>query len=131
MGGFTRALTKMGVLNIVLQDGETKKILAYAFNTPVGSAEKVLLLSLRSTWNNKIDLMCHVEQPLSGNVPPLRFRDGIHDEYKEDIPEHIKEVKCINQKLFSSFDTKIKNVSKPAIDLARETPAKSMPAERQ
>ena len=60
---------------------------------------------------------------LLGNVPPLQFRDSINEKHKESVPEHIKDIKSINQKLFNSFDEKIKNVSKSAIDIARETTA--------
>ena len=67
--------------------------------------------------------MYHVEQPLLGNVPPLRFRDGIHDVHKEKVSDRIKEVKCINQELFNSLDKKIKNSNKSAIELARGTAA--------
>ena len=96
-------------------------MIAYEFNTPVGSTEEILLLSLRSTWDSKIDLMYHVEQSLLGNVPPLQFRDKISEEHKECVPEHIKDIKIINERLFNSFDEKIKNINKSAIDIARET----------
>ena len=49
VGGSTKILTKMGILNVILEDGKIKKILAYAFNTPVGSTQEILLLSLRFT----------------------------------------------------------------------------------
>ena len=62
-------------------------------------------------------------QSLLGNAPPLRFRDDIHDEHKENVSERIKEVRYINQELFNSLDKKIKNSSKSAIDLARGTAA--------
>ena len=96
VGGSTNILKRMGMLNTVLEDGSVRKILAYEFNTPAGSTEKILLLSLRSTWDSKIDLMYHVGQSLLGNVSPLKFRDGIHEEYKENVSERIQEIKCTN-----------------------------------
>ena len=88
VGGSTNILKRMGILNAVLKNGSVKKILAYEFNTPVGSTEEILLLSLRSTWDSKIDLVYHVEQSLLGNVPPLQFRDKISEEHKECVRAH-------------------------------------------
>ena len=73
-----------------------------------------------------------VEEPLRAGVAATVDDDhramsssvtSIKEEHKESVPEHIKDIKSINQKLFNSFDEKIKNVSKSAIDIARETAA--------
>ena len=64
-------LDKVGTLNTVLKDGKIRKVHAYVYDAPIGNTKEILLLSLRSTWDSKIDLMYHVEESLKGNVSHL------------------------------------------------------------
>ena len=83
IGGSTNMLDEVGTMNTALEDGKIRKVYAYVYDTPMGNTKEILLLSLRSTWDSKIDLMYHVEESLKGNAPPL-------GDYKKNIPEDQK-----------------------------------------
>jgi len=115
IGGSTNMLDEVGTLNTVLKDGKIRKVHAYVYDAPIGNTKEILLLSLRSTWDSKIDLMYHVEESLKGNVSPLRFRDGILDDYKKNMPE--------DRKQFNKMARKIHNSNKSAMDITSESEA--------
>ena len=115
IGGSTNMLDEVETLNTVLKDGKIRKVYAYVYDAPIGNTKEILLLSLRSTWDSKIDLMYHVEESLKGNVPPLRFRDGVLGDYKKNMPE--------NQRQFNKMARKIHNSNKPAMDITSKSEA--------
>ena len=52
-----------------------RKVLCYAFDRPVGNTKEILLFSLRTIREAKIDIIHHMDQSLLGVASSLRFLD--------------------------------------------------------
>jgi hypothetical protein len=76
IGGISEPLRQAGLLHVRTPDGECKKILCYAFDRPVGNSKEILLFSLKTIREAKIDIIHHMDQSLLGVAAPLRFLDG-------------------------------------------------------
>ncbi len=50
-------------------------MLCYAFDEPVGHTKEILLFSLKTIREAKIDIIHHMDQSLQGTAAPLRFLD--------------------------------------------------------
>ncbi len=67
--------TEPGILKHVLPSGRMVKWLCYAFDTPVGRSEKLLLLSMSAIKLSGIDVNYHIGQSFEGRCVSLRFKD--------------------------------------------------------
>ncbi len=76
IGGISEPLRKAGLLHVRTSDGECKKILCYAFDRSVGNSKEILLFSLKTIREAKIDIIHHMNQSLLGVAAPLRFLGG-------------------------------------------------------
>ena len=51
---------------------------------------------------SKVDITYHVEESLKENAPPLRFRDGILDDYKKNMPEDRRQFNKMARKIHNA-----------------------------
>ena len=75
IGGMSEPLRQAGLLHVRTPDGGSKKVLCYAFDKSVGNAKEILLFSLKTIREAKIDIIHHMDQSLQGTAAPLRFLD--------------------------------------------------------
>ena len=73
IGGKTNFLTKVGVLPVLKPDGDTCFMLCYAFNSPLGDTDKVILLGLHTMMKANINILQHMKDSLEGNCTELTF----------------------------------------------------------
>ena len=75
IGGKSEPLRQAGLLHVRYTDGASRKVLCYAFDKPVGNTKEILLFSLRTIRDAKIDIIYHMDQSLLGVASHLRFLD--------------------------------------------------------
>ncbi len=75
IGGISEPLRQAGLLHVQTPDGGSKKVLCYAFDRQVGNTKEILLFSLKTIREAKIDIIHHMDQSLQGVAAPLRFLD--------------------------------------------------------
>ena len=75
IGGKSEPLRQVGLLHVRSTDGVSRKVLCYAFDRPVGNTKEILLFSLRTIREARIDIIHHMDQSLLGVAAPLRFLD--------------------------------------------------------
>ena len=75
IGGKSEPLRQAGLLHVQSTDGGSRKVLCYAFDRPVGNTKEILLFSLRTIREARIDIIHHMDQSLLGVAAPLRFLD--------------------------------------------------------
>ena len=75
IGGKSEHLRQAGLLHVRSTDGVSRKVLCYAFDRPVGNTKEILLFSLRTIREARIDIIHHMDQLLLGVAAPLRFLD--------------------------------------------------------
>ena len=73
IGGKTNFLTKVGILPVLKPDGDTCFMLCYAFNSPLGDTDKVILLGLHTMMKANINILQHMKDSLEGNCTELTF----------------------------------------------------------
>ncbi len=61
IGGKTIFLTKVGVLPVQKPDGDACFMLCYAFNSPLGDTDKVILLGLHTMMKANINILQHMK----------------------------------------------------------------------
>jgi hypothetical protein len=67
IGGKTNFLTKVGVLPLQKPDGDACFMLCYAFDSPLGDTDKVILLGLHTMMKANINILQHMKDSLEGN----------------------------------------------------------------
>ena len=114
IGGKSGLLDQAGVLSILKSNGEIVEILCYVFDKPLGSTEKVLLLSLRSTWDSQIDIVHHMCHSLNGFTKELKFvdRDSPTASKKQKKKHRAHNWLSTPDVMFSDFERKIANGAK-------------------
>ena len=73
IGGKSEPLRQAGLLHVRSTNGENRKVLCYVFDRPVGNTKEILLFSLRTIREARIDIIHHMDQSLKGVAAPLRF----------------------------------------------------------
>jgi hypothetical protein len=74
IGGKTNFLTKVGVLPVHKPDGDVCCMLCYAFDSPLGDTDKVILLGLHTIMMKaNINILQHMKDSLEGNCSALAF----------------------------------------------------------
>ncbi len=73
IGGKTNFLTEVGVLPVHKPDGDICFMLCYAFNSPLGDTNKVILLGLHTMMKANINIPQHMKDSLEGNCSALTF----------------------------------------------------------
>ncbi len=61
IGGMSEALRQAALLYVRTPDGGSKKVLCYAFDKSVGNTKEILLFSLRTIREAKIDIIYHMD----------------------------------------------------------------------
>jgi hypothetical protein len=73
IGGKTNFLTKVGVLPVQKPDGDVCFMLCYAFDSPLGDTDKVILLGRHTMMKANINILQHMNDSLEGNCSALAF----------------------------------------------------------
>ena len=76
IGGKSEPLRQAGLLHVRSMDGESRKVLCYVFDKPVGNTKEILLFSLRTIRDARIDIIHHMDQSLEGVAAPLNKNLG-------------------------------------------------------
>ena len=75
IGGKTHPITEAGILTHVTPQNKCVKFLCYAFDTPVGNAQEILLLGLSTIVDANIDIRYHMNFSVQGISKMIRFLD--------------------------------------------------------
>ena len=75
IGGKTHPITEAGILTHVTPQKKCVKFLCYAFDTPVGNAQEILLLGLSTIVDANIDIRYHMNFSVQGISKMIRFLD--------------------------------------------------------
>jgi hypothetical protein len=73
IGEKTNFLAKVGVLPVQKPDGDVCFMICYAFDSPLGDTDKVILLGLHTMMKANINILQHMKDSLEGNCSALAF----------------------------------------------------------
>ena len=123
IGGKSGRIDQVGTLTLLKPNGDTVKILCYVFDKPLGTTDKIILLSLKSIWDSRIHIVHHMCHSVEGMVASLKFLDNSR-------PIAAVKPKCAHRKhnwqsspdsMFAKFEEKVRNGGKTPQRIVRAT----------